>query len=125
MNRNDFISNTWIKAAPGEIDQLPEDIEPGHRFYKLEGRRVVPCDLMEWAMIIENKDKSRQIAKTDMPNGVWVSTVIMGFDQGWGEGPPILFETMIFGGPHADATWRCSTYAQAEKQHQEALEMLR
>ncbi len=125
MNRNDFISNDWIKPALGEIDQLPEDIEPGHQYYKLEGRKVVPSDMMEWAMSIENRDGKRQVANTSMPDGVNVSTVLLGLDHNFGVGPPLIFETMIFGGEHDSDTWRCSTYSQAEKQHQEALEMLK
>lgn len=28
----------------------------------------------------------------------WVSTVWLGIDHGWGEGPPLIFETMVFSG---------------------------
>lgn len=42
----------------------------------------------------------------------WVSTVWLGIDLGyWGWGPPIIFETMIFGGEHD--SW-CERYATKE-----------
>src|SRR5258706_13563526 len=39
----------------------------------------------------------RHVAKTDFGD-VRVSTVFLGFDRSFGQGPPLLFETMIFGG---------------------------
>ena len=35
-------------------------------------------------------------------------------------GPPILFETMIFGGPEDQYTDRCSTWDEAVKMHEKA-----
>ena len=29
-----------------------------------------------------------------------VSTIWLGLDHQWGEGPPLIFETMVFGGPY-------------------------
>lgn len=122
MNRQKF-ANTWVKGNAGEVDQLPEEIEPGHTTYKLVGRQVLPCELMEWAAEFDNKN-NRIIARDEINNGkVSVSTVFLGYNHQWAGGPPILFETMIFGGEHADRQWRCSTYAEAEKQHKKALEM--
>ncbi|KRQ99299.1 hypothetical protein [Bradyrhizobium valentinum] len=40
-------------------------------------------------------------------------------------GVPLLFETMIFGGPRDLAQQRCSTWAQAERQHAEAVALMR
>lgn len=36
-----------------------------------------------------------------------VSTVFLGFDHGW-EGEPVLWETMVFGGPLDQEQDRCS-----------------
>ncbi len=129
MNRNDYIANTWIRAKPGEIDQLPEEIEPGASAYRLVGRRVVPCDITEWAGYFSVTNEAglnkRVVARNEFFGGeVAVSTVFLGLNHDWGGGPPLLFETMIFGGSHADEQWRCSTYAQAEEQHKKALELL-
>lgn len=37
----------------------------------------------------------RRVAQTDLAT-VWVSTVFLGVNHQWGDGPPILFETMVF-----------------------------
>lgn len=51
-----------------------------------------------------------------------VSTVFIGLDHRFlGEGDPLVFETLIFGGEHDGEMWRCSTWAQAEQQHLEAI----
>ena len=43
---------------------------------------------------------NRTIRYDDLPDGVSVSTVFLGFDPRLSErGPPVLWETMIFGGP--------------------------
>lgn len=46
-----------------------------------------------------------------------VSTVWIGIDMGFGGGPPIIFETMVFGGPLDQAQERYSTRQQAEDGH--------
>jgi len=33
---------------------------------------------------------------TTLPNGRWVSTVWLGLDHCFGDGPPVIFETMVF-----------------------------
>jgi len=52
-----------------------------------------------------------------------VSTVFLGLDHGWGDGPPILFETMIFGGPHDQRQWRYSTIEEAREGHKAAVRL--
>jgi len=48
----------------------------------------------------------RIVAKTDIDGEVEVSTVFLGLDHAVWDGPPMLFETMIFGGPHDNSQWR-------------------
>lgn len=85
------------------------------RHYILEGREVVPAELMTWAVWFETGD--RVVARTTTDKGD-VSTVFLGLDHRFGiEGPPILFETLVFGGPLADEMERYSTYEQAEEGH--------
>lgn len=50
-----------------------------------------------------------------------VSTIFLGFDHSFGQGPPLLFETMIFGGAHHGLQLRCSTWDEAVLQHQKAM----
>lgn len=46
-----------------------------------------------------------------------VSTVWIGLDLGWGRGAPLIFETMIFGGPLDGETARYATEAEARAGH--------
>ena len=77
-------------------------------YYILVGKQVVSCsDLMTWGEWFETHD--RQVAYTEQDE-VRVSTVFLGIDMGFGDGPPVLFETMVFRG-HDD--WReegCERY---------------
>ncbi len=52
-------------------------------------------DLMEWARIFEDPEYKR-VAETTLPDGTWVSTVWLGLDHQYGDGPPLIFETMVF-----------------------------
>jgi hypothetical protein len=93
--------------------------------YILDGRNPVPCaDFMTRARWFETSD--RQVAKTDFGD-VRVSTVFLGLDRSFGQGPPLLFETMIFGGPFERDKYqeRCSTWEEAEAAHAEAVEVAR
>lgn len=38
----------------------------------------------------------RRVAETTLSDGTWVSTVWLGVDHQFGEGPPLIFETMVF-----------------------------
>lgn len=71
-----------------------------------------PCaELLTWARWMEGA--TRQIALTER-DGIRVSTVFLGLDHRFGhDGPPILFETMIFGGAHDEAQERYCTKAEA------------
>jgi hypothetical protein len=71
-------------------------------------------DLLEWGRWFQTAD--RHVARTDLP-GCEVSTVFLGLDHSWGGGPPVLFETMVFGGPFDQAQERYSTWAEAEAGH--------
>lgn len=63
--------------------------------------KPVPCDnLYEWARWFEAAGDTRLVQKTIVADGVKVSTVFLGLDHNWGKrGPPLLYETMVFGGP--------------------------
>jgi hypothetical protein len=93
--------------------------------YILDGRNPIPCaDFVTLARWFETSD--RHVAKTDFGD-VRVSTVFLGLDRSFGDGPPLLFETMIFGGPFNQDKYqeRCSTWEEAEAQHAEAVEVAR
>lgn len=90
--------------------------------YILEGKTAVPADLMTWARWFETAD--RHVAK-DTIGDVRISTVFLGIDHRWDDGPPLVFETMIFGGEHDQHQTRASTWDEAEKQHAEAVALVK
>jgi hypothetical protein len=94
------------------------------RCYKLDGHTPVVVDnLIEWATWFEDAD--RQVGLTDMGDGVRVSTVFLGLDHSFYGGAPILFETMVFGGPHDQLQKRCATWEEAAKLHEETVQLVR
>jgi hypothetical protein len=63
------------------------------------------------------RDESRRVAK-DSINDIEISTVFLCLDHSYGEdGPPILFETMIFGGENDGWMKRYCTYDEALEGH--------
>lgn len=65
-------------------------------------------------------EKADRHVANEIVNGHRVSTVFLGIDHGFGrEGPPILFETMVFSAGTFDDQWceRCSTWEEAEAMH--------
>lgn len=73
-------------------------------YYRLDasGVPVLEPDVGAWARWYERVDRERQIARTDLAGGGYVSTVFLGIDHGWGEGDPVLWETMVFDTPDGD-----------------------
>ncbi len=86
-------------------------------YYTLDGHKAVPTDMAGWMKIF--RSPARFVAKSEI-NGSTVSTVFLGLDHSFGGGPPMIFETMILSGPHADYQTRCSTWEEAEEMHRVA-----
>jgi hypothetical protein len=66
-----------------------------------DNNNTVEVDLLTWAQWLEHQD-NRIVGYTGITSRVWVSTVFIGIDHRWPgfpPGPPIQFETLIFGGP--------------------------
>jgi hypothetical protein len=85
-------------------------------FWILEGHTPKPvATVQEWARDFERGH--RQVA-LDRVGRVKVSTVFLGIDHNFsGKGPPLLFETMVFGGPLNETQVRTATWREAEEQH--------
>lgn len=58
-------------------------------------------------------------------DGVQVSTVFLGMNHAFGDGDPVLFETMIFGGPRDQECWRWHSDAEARAGHELVVASLR
>jgi hypothetical protein len=56
---------------------------------------------------------------------VCVSTVFVGFNSRITNGPPLVFETMTFGGPRGGVQYRYSTWDDAEAGHAAELKRVR
>lgn len=92
-------------------------------YYILDGHTPIPVDnIEEWSRWMqENKyDHDRCHVGDTRLKTCWVSTVFLGMDHGF-SGPPVLFETMIFGGPHDQYQERYVTWEEAEAGHQHAV----
>ena len=92
-------------------------------FYTLDNRKAVPCDLHTWVALMQDHAFKRVAETTIGPYRV--STVFLGLDHAFGGGPPMLFETMAFGGPLGEEQDRCSTWEQAEAMHEAMCERVR
>ena len=57
---------------------------------------LIETNLTIWAEFFEDINNTR--VADDTVNEARVSTVFLGIDHQFGEGKPLLFETMIFGG---------------------------
>lgn len=87
-------------------------------------------DSLEFAKWCETAD--RVVAQSQVGDGVMVSTVFLGIDHNFAfDGPPILFETMIFqtkeGGAEMldDYQERYRTWGEAEAGHARAVAMVK
>lgn len=94
----------------------------GIQHWRLIAEEPVKCDFLEWALSF---GQQRAIARTDIGKA-HVSTIFLGIDHGLARFlppeksyAPVLFETMIFGGPHDGEMRRYCTYNEALKGHQE------
>lgn len=80
-------------------------------------------DTLEWGKSFENKNR---IVKQEHVGDVYISTVFLGLDHRFDEdGPPILFETMIFGGKHDQYQERYCTWDEADIGHRDAVRMVK
>ena len=106
---------------------------PRHHLYVLIGQTPVPAkDVFEMANMFGD-DFNRRVKLTKV-GPVTVSTVFLGINHQFGDGPPILFETMAWidmeheaYGKKYDRNWenyqeRCSTWLEAEEMHRRAVE---
>ena len=82
-------------------------------------RNPVSCDdIGKWGEFQRDPEK-RRVARSEF-GPVSVSTVFLGMDHSFGGGPPLLFETMIFGGKSDGYMDRYSTWQEAEAGHEAA-----
>jgi len=83
-----------------------------------------PAELLEWAKWFEDA-ANRQLARTEVKPDVTVSTIFLGLDHNFCSGKPVLWETVIFGGPRSEEMYRYTNEVAALKKHAKIVEELR
>lgn len=92
-----------------------------------ENRRIKAVGLYEWAQWYEEDARlaasgatCKRVVKQEHVGDAKVSTVFLALDHNWDpDGPPILWETMVFGGEFDEIQDRCSGgIEQAEAMHE-------
>lgn len=86
-----------------------------------DGSVTLVSDVVTWA---RGQEHHRHIAESTVGDA-WVSTVFLGIDHNFsGIGPPILWETMVFGGPHDQKTFRYASEGAAIENHEAVVKAL-
>jgi hypothetical protein len=93
----------------------------GQYILNSEGDPVPAMDIVTWGRWMQQAD--RKVARDIVSKGVEVSTVFLGLDHSFGDGPPLLWETMIFGGPNDQYQERYATLQEATEGHKKALQV--
>jgi hypothetical protein len=104
------------------------------RLYKLDGRIPIRVETLK-AWLDEVARHDRITAETGIDpwrvdvtkiDDVMISTVFLGLDYRMSRrGPPLLFETKVFGGSLDRFQNRCATWDNAEAMHAEAVALVR
>ena len=98
------------------------------RWYRLDGHTAVPMftraeQYIEWDARergIRADNDPYHVARTELGDGRYVSTVFLGLDHEWNPNhPPLLFETMVF--PDCEVCERYSTWEQAVAGHDQVV----
>lgn len=89
------------------------------------GEPVIEPDLIAWGTWFENRG-NRRLALDDLGARGKVSTVFLGIDHDFlGQGAPVLWESMIFGGPLDQTQRRYTSRARALRGHAGLVEACR
>ncbi len=94
-----------------------------NKYILVNGQPVVCRNVVEWMKWFDSAD--RVVANTKVGR-VRVSTVFLGLDHAWGlRQKPVLFETMVFGGPCDGEQWRYATLGAAKRGHELAVQKVK
>lgn len=93
-------------------------------YYRIDGHDAVPSDSRTaWESRFEATSRGEpdpwRVALDDLSDGRQLSTVFLCIDHQFGDGPPLLFETMLFGDGDEEGVeqWRWSTWDEAAAGH--------
>ena len=93
-------------------------------YYYLEGKKAVPVySIEEWA---RRYDRDKKRVALDAIGEAKISTVFLGLNHAWSPNePPLLFETMVFGGSLDQEMERYTTWDEAELGHKAMVEKVK
>lgn len=81
------------------------------------------CWMAEFDAFAERRVGSTTLRSDAYQQTCWVSTVFIGIDMSFGEGPPLIYETMIFGDQLNEEQWRWSTEEDARAGHEHIVQI--
>jgi hypothetical protein len=81
-------------------------------YYDRQGK---PITTEEWVRLFGDMDY-RRVAYTELPGNRFVSTIWLGINHQFGEGRPLVFESMLM--PDSDIMDRCTTEEAAVRMHE-------
>jgi len=84
-------------------------------YFDKDGKAITAA---EWGRLFRDFEYKR--IAYDEQGEAGVSTIWLGLNHNWGEGAPLIFETMVFGGEHNEDQWRYETLDQAIAGHKKA-----
>ena len=87
------------------------------KYILVDGKPVKCENIAEWGQWFEKDDRKIDHTIISDTGDEYVSTVFLGLDHSFGDGPPILFETMVFGGPLDQEMDRYATMEEAQAGH--------
>lgn len=103
-------------------EQFMQEVVSRRRYYDKDG---TPITLLEWGDRLD-RPGYRNVALTQISPTVEVSTVWLGNNYNFfNEGPPLIFETLVFRDGHGDEMDRYSTLAEAVAGHAAMVETIK
>mgnify|MGYP001603657131 CR=1 FL=1 len=78
------------------------------RYFDRQGQPI--ANVITWGWLMNDRTYQR-IAETTLPDGKWISTVWIGLNHNDGDGPPLIFESMVFPKKGEYGELDCERYA--------------
>lgn len=99
-----------------------EEIDNITQCFDKSGKKI---PFIKWGRLLED-DEYKRVALTQIDQESYISTVWLGFNHNFMRfGPPIIFESMVFGGPFDGYQNRYTTENFAREGHKEAAKNLK
>lgn len=87
-------------------------------YYDWDGK---PITMEEWVELFHDN----RLALTKVGGDCTVSTVYLGLDHSWGDEAPMIFETLVSGGPMDQDMFRYSTKQEAARGHENTVDRVK